>query len=351
MRVVHLPSGEANPYQENLAEGLRANGVEATAVELSNPIIFAVLRTLWEYDADVAHLHWLDVFYAGDNVFETAIKSVLFLFELLALELLGYSLVWTIHNRTPHDTNWPWYHEAFRHLAFRFCDAVVVHCEVAADEVIETFGLNEAGHDKLHVIPHGNYNNYPNEIEQTDARERLSLPAESMVFVFVGQLRPYKGIEKLLDVFSQIPDENLRLVVAGKPVSTEYERSIRNLITDDRIKLVAEFVPDDELQLYLNAADVMVLPYDDILTSGSAMLALSFGRPVVAPDIGCNAELLGRDAAILYQPKEGIEYGLQLAIKDDLARRMDAAHARATELGWDRIGRQTRSMYSHISGS
>ena len=71
---------------------------------------------------------------------------------------------------------------------------------------------------------------------------------------------------------------------------------------DPRISMQLRSIPDDEMQLYLRACDAVVLPFRDVLTSGSAILAMSFGRAVIAPRLGCLPETLSDDAAILYDP-------------------------------------------------
>ncbi len=64
--------------------------------------------------------------------------------------------------------------------------------------------------------------------------------------------------------------------------------------------LALETIPDDQMQVYLRAADAVVLPYRDVLSSGSAILAMTFGQPVIAPAIGCLPESLGSEGTILY---------------------------------------------------
>jgi glycosyltransferase involved in cell wall biosynthesis len=95
-------------------------------------------------------------------------------------------------------------------------------------------------------------------------------------------------------------------------------------------------VPSENLQLYLNACDVVVLPYREDLTSGAAMLALSFGRPVVAPRMGTLEELLTDDCGVLYDPRS--DAALVDAMRAARMRHFSAQAivSRAQQFSWDR---------------
>ena len=108
-------------------------------------------------------------------------------------------------------------------------------------------------------------------------------------------------------------------------------------------------IPNDELQLYLKAADVVVLPFLDILTSGSAITALGFGRPVIVPAIGCLPELMDERMAVLYDPQaaDGLRQALMAARQRDLVAAGAAAYDHARSLAWDKIARQTLEAYRY----
>ena len=81
------------------------------------------------------------------------------------------------------------------------------------------------------------------------------------------------------------------MIIAGRPDNCErYWQTIREAIREDvqrgRVLLRADFIPDDETEVYFKAADVLVLPYRDIYQSGVLFLGHSFGLPVLAADVG-----------------------------------------------------------------
>ena len=127
-------------------------------------------------------------------------------------------------------------------------------------------------------------------------------------------------------------------LIAGKFLTDEYRAGIEALIAKrpERIHLHGRFIPDDEMQLFLNAGDCMVLPYSEILTSGAAMLALSFGLPVIAPLIGSLPELISPECGMLYERND--PEGLSGCLERFDAARFDREHIveQAERFSWER---------------
>jgi glycosyltransferase involved in cell wall biosynthesis len=177
------------------------------------------------------------------------------------------------------------------------------------------------------------------------ARARLDLPPTAFVFACVGLMRPYKGLEELIPAFRAFDRENARLLIAGKAHDQRYAERLADLARDDaRIRLEPRFIPADELQVYFNAADMAVLPYRQITTSGAAILAFSFGAPVIAPAIGAFPDLLNSTRGVLYQPDK-----LGSALREACARDWTAARAPTLEwvrqFDWADIGQALLSAY------
>ena len=103
--------------------------------------------------------------------------------------------------------------------------------------------------------------------------------------------------------WTELPDPRLRLVIAGRPATDADALTILAATQRDaRVRTHLGFVPDRDVQRFLKAADFVVLPYRDVLTSGGALLAVSFARPLVVPRRGCLAELEHERCAIAYDP-------------------------------------------------
>lgn len=145
------------------------------------------------------------------------------------------------------------------------------------------------------------------------------------MILFSGQVRAYKGIETLVAVFRRLLAERPTavLLIVGE-VKFDVEDALDTALTAQeraRIRMTNRFVDDMEMQVFMRAADFAVYPYHKILTSGSLLLALSFGLPVVIPAVGMTREVLeGRDAGVLYDPANGIGV-LEAALRSLLVRK------------------------------
>jgi glycosyltransferase involved in cell wall biosynthesis len=240
----------------------------------------------------------------------------------------GGRLVWTVHNVLPHET----VHleeeiEVSRILADH---ADLLH--VLSDETVAAAAPHyRLDPDRLVCIPHSSYLGiYPDWISRAGARRRLGLEAGDRVMVTLGQIRPYKGLDGLLDYLEHegARDPALRLLVAGSlgrhPDGPALEARLEAM---PRVVAQPRRVRDDEVQVWLRAADLAVLPYLKVLNSGSFLLAESFGLPVVAPRVGSLTAYDGSGHARLYDDG-GLETVLSGALRDLVADPDGARRAR-----------------------
>ncbi|WP_395340294.1 glycosyltransferase [Ningiella sp. W23] len=234
----------------------------------------------------IFHLHWQNVITgAMPSAHEHRIKAKKFLSKLQAFQLMGGVVIWTIHNKLPHDVKFLRAELEFHEALADAVDVILLHDESAFDVVNEQYQIRK---EKVKYIAHGSYSScYADDISLTEARTRLGIANDNFVYSFIGQLRPYKGIDTLLDAsYHFMHCDNVSALIAGKPVWPYSVGSVLQKTTPFKhIQVYEEFIPDDELQIYFSASDIIVLPYDEILTSGSIFLALSFGRPIVLPKL------------------------------------------------------------------
>jgi glycosyltransferase involved in cell wall biosynthesis len=164
-------------------------------------------------------------------------------------------------------------------------------------------------------------------------------------------VRPYKGVVELAEAFARVHEPAARLLIAGRALDDAYESRLRGLATGDpRVRLALGFVPDDELQIYLRAADVVAAPFLEILTSGSVLLAMSYERAVIAPRRGCVAETLDDAGGLLYDPADpaGLEGALRAAMTADLDAMGRHNAASLDRFAWPRIAAATRDVYERV---
>jgi glycosyltransferase involved in cell wall biosynthesis len=348
--ALFLPYYDDNPYQDELARGVREAGGEVLVGDHTD--LFPVLQALGRHGRpDVLHLHWADKLLVSRWRLLTLLRGIVLLCELLVARLLGVDIVWTVHNRFHHERRVPpKYERPFRHGIVRLASGVIVHGEAAKEAVLDAYRLPERYRERIHVVPHGNYVEvYENDVDRVAARERLDIPQAAPVFLHLGSIRPYKNVPGLVEAFGRLERDDARLLIVGSAPNDEERRE--HLLSlcddDDRVETVFEYVPEEELQLYLNAADVGVYPFTDVLTSGSVVLGLSYGLPIVAPRLGCIPETVAPCDELLYDPDDehGLQDALERSLSADLRSLGDCSRRRAASLDWLAVGRRTLAVY------
>ncbi|MEW6536780.1 MAG: glycosyltransferase [Candidatus Auribacterota bacterium] len=343
-----------NAYQNLLAESLISAG---------NDVRFGAFARRWsvlrEVRAtrlpDVLHVHWPDPYIFGQEVLsgrkELIMNGISFLIEILWLKMRGVKVVWTVHDLCSHDSRYCDYERFFLKLLVRVSDRIVVHSNHAKKLVTERYSISSSQAKKMHVIPLGHYmHRYKNTVSREQARARLDIPPDETVFLYFGLVRCYKGVEDLLDAFQELNPAKSILLIVGLALEESYRDFLKQKYgADSRIRFVLEFVPDDDIQLYFNASDCVVLPYRRILTSSTLMLVLSFARPVVVPAFECIAEVLNGEGNIMYNPDSpnALRTALREALKMDYKEvgNMNLALAQSEPYQWSTIADQYTSVY------
>jgi glycosyltransferase involved in cell wall biosynthesis len=214
---------------------------------------------------------------------------------MLYYRALGKKVVLTAHNvnQARRDAKDSWVNRATLQVQYRLCNHIFVHTEKMKSELCQNFGVADG---RITVLQYPVNNAFPDtELSPAEAKKRLGLREDEKAILFFGRIVPYKGIEYLLDAFRLLRRQrpaNYRLILVGEPKkgSDECLREIKSLVENNcehaEIILRTEFIPDEDIEIYLKGADVMALPYKEIFQSGILMMAYSFGLPVVATDVG-----------------------------------------------------------------
>ena len=354
MKVLFLPDySQANAYQRALTAGLQQLGVTVTADRTGSRRVLPVAEAVRRHGRpDVIHFHWTEPYIAGGSSKVSRVKARRTLLELRLAKRAGIGLVWTAHDLFRHDRKEDPNELAFMRSLFELADAVIVHCSAAADSLLQTLGAGAAGRTKIEVIPHGHYQGaYPDTVTRAQARDKLGLPQDALVVGFVGWVRSYKGVWELYEAFSNLEQSNARLVIAGQAVDGAYAARLTAAAKgDERVSLSLGFVPDEDLQLYLRAADVVAAPFLEVFTSGSVLLAMSFGRAVIAPRRGCVTDVLSEDGGILYDADDpqGLEGALRVAMTADLEAMGRHNGTDLERFDWSRVAEATRDVYEAV---
>ncbi|HEX6740108.1 MAG TPA: glycosyltransferase [Vicinamibacteria bacterium] len=271
-----------NPYNSLLYSGLARLGAR---VEDFSPgrLIFG--------RHDVWHLHWPESILNLPQPWKALPLAFTLRLLLRVARAKGTRIVWTVHNLRSHEGLYPGVEARLWRALMAHLDGYIALTDAGRAQAVRCYpSLRER---PGFVIPHGHYRAvYPDTVSGAEARAHLGLPQGGRVLLALGQVRPYKNVPHLIRTFRALAAPDAILVVAGLPVTPELAAEVRAAAAGDRrVRVHLGFVPDGEVQVYLRAADLVVLPYRQILNSGSAILALSFARPVLVPEQGAMAEL------------------------------------------------------------
>ncbi len=281
-------------------------------------------------DADVVHFQWLDVQW------------------LDRLLLPRGPLVLTAHDLLPREPR-PGQVAAQRRL-YDAVDALVVHSEYGRGQLVRGLGLDRG---KVHVIHHGAFEHLARLPSQPLAAELEQVAGP--VVLFFGLLRPYKGVDVLLEAWRGVP-AGAELWIVGRP-----RMDIAPLLASAPagVRFISRYVPDAELAAYFSRADVVALPYsrtERFDQSGVLATALAFAKPVVLSDVGGFGEVAATGAGVLVEPGDvgSLAAALGRLLGDEAARARLAQAAREAAAGpysWDEAARRTLDVYRGLTAA
>ena len=347
--------GGGSIYQYLLAKELFNEGIEVVFPNKLNrgTFLFPISRNVLQLKIRLIHMHWVEGYsgFSSKNKISSVVKFLIFIIDIYIVKyLLKAKIVWTIHNLYSHECLYRKIEKLGRKSFSKKVDAIICHCKYAKKEFIKEFGALE---NKIHLIKHGNFNCYENQISRERARKNLNFESNDFIFLIFGSIRPYKGTLNLIESIKKI-NRNIKLLIVGKPINNQINRDIINRIENSpNISFISNFITEDQIQVYFKASDVIVYPFKKILTSGGIFLAMSFGKPIIAPRLGCIPETLNDKGAFLYNSHE--ENGLLLALESALDNKSKLEEMGqynfklTTEYNWKDIAKETKKIYDRIS--
>lgn len=201
---------------------------------------------------------------------------------------------------------------------------------------------------KIHVIPHGLYDHYGKVMANKKAKELLSIKEEFVILSF-GLIREYKGIPYLIKAFDSLPQsisQRSRLVIAGE-IWENREQLLSQINSSryrEKITLISEYIPDEQIPVYFSSANIIVLPYTRASQSGIAHIAMSFGKPVIVSEVGGLKESMESYEGAIFVPP-----GNSDVIKEQLIKHFGCEKIyNPPALGWDIISKQYLKIISTI---
>ena len=215
-------------------------------------------------------------------------------------------------------------------------DAIIVHTRHGAELL--------GGGARVHVIPHGAFDHLTRLPDERPLAPELARVEGPVVLCF-GVVRPYKGVDVLLEAFRSV--EGAELWIVGRPLGVELEAAAN-------VRFVPRYVSDAELPAFFRRADLLVLPHRNVDVSGVLFAGLAFGKPMILSDVGGFREVVEAHGAGRLVPP-GDPAALAAAISDLLAdpaeRERLAERARSAAAGafsWDTVAARTEQVYRQV---
>lgn len=340
LRILATPRfQDSNPYCELLYDEMERQGSAVHEYRVGR---------LLSGSYDIWHLHWPEGFFQGGSTAQAGGRVVVFFVLLLWARVSGTQVVWTMHNLEAHENKHPVVEDLFWQVFPALVHATISLSEQATRLAFEK--MSPLRRKPSAIIPHGHYRPvYPRTMTPAEVREELGLAPSHHVGLYFGVIREYKEVPSLLRSFRDVPGEARRLLVVGNPRTSELRDQVQEAVAQDpRATAVLEFVPNEAVQRYFLAADLVVVPQREFLNSGSALLGLSFSRPVLAARQGSMIDVQEHVGTEWVRLFDGEVTAQELDEALEWADRPRPEKAPLDDLSWTNIARRTRRFFQRL---
>ncbi|GAC15098.1 glycosyltransferase [Aliiglaciecola lipolytica] len=341
LKIAAFPSEDkGNPYIENFYSALCDE--EIVTVPTKGAAQDWLKNNIEDYD--VAHFHWLIDFYNNESWKICFNHALRFIRTLIFLKKNKKKILFTLHNTFPHESRSRFIDWLVRFFILHLCDCVIVHSKSAKRQLAYLFGK----FSNTVVMYHGHYKeNYSNLVDSTAARTKLNIKPNEKVILFLGAIRPYKGVIELVEAFQKLKSSKLKLLIAGSLKPSLFGSNLEGKIgKDNRILFHNKFIEDEDLQTFFNASDLVVLPFRNSLTSGSLLLSYTFNKPVLVPNISSLKEYEILD--LTYTIDSDLELSISKTLESLTTPDKSIVDLEMSKYNWDSVILPVKRKLKHL---
>lgn len=390
IRVALLTGGQDRSYAVGLSEALLAHGVhvefigsdlvDAHELQAHENFRFLNLRGDQSENASlIQKIFRIFIYYcrlieyglsARPKIFHILWNNKIEIIDrtllMLYYRLCGRRIVLTAHNvnAAARDGEDSMVNRLSLRIQYYLCDQIFVHTEKMAEEMTQLFKI---GRTRLMVVNLGINETVPKSgLTETVARRLLGLSENARVVLFFGQIAPYKGLDFLVTAMESLSqeDEEFCALIAGK-VKEGHEKywknielRLRALVDRHQASLHIQHIPDEEVERYFMAANVLVLPYLRIFQSGLPFLSYNFGLPIIVTEVGGLPDTVTiGETGFVCEPRDSsaLERSLRRFFKSVIYR--DGIRSRERIMAfakkrysWDSAAKASRTVYAKVLG-
>ncbi|WP_418320791.1 glycosyltransferase family 4 protein [Piscinibacter sakaiensis] len=289
-------------------------------------IAFAIARGVKHFEPDVLHSH--------EDPKDYLVLAISFLRS-------RYNFVLTVHDPVPHSGDDAMdYHNSrrgiYQRLLRRWCTSAITHGASLRAQLGVNFPLLQ---NRISIVPHGPLGPF----------ELPNNPPEMGTLLFFGRINEYKGLRYFVDAVIRLRADGYAVkgIIAGR--GSDLEPNRETILENDCFELYEEYVPRARVHELFTRAQVIVMPYIDATQSGVAAMAMGFGKPVVATNVGSISEMIVHNSTgILVAPRDSnaLANAIQFLITDNPRYQELVSNVRDARLGWQGIARATVEVYA-----
>lgn len=263
-----------NAYIKNYVGVLNEFNIIEFSELIKKPYLF--------FSIDIFHFNWIENL-KQKNFMLLKFEFILKVLIIKIIKITNKKIVWTMHNKKSHNQNE--LSDKIISLMIKESDKILIHCKESYKYL--NIKDKEEIKNKVYYVPHGNYiGNYKEK--GINLRDAYNIKNDEIVFMFIGQIRPYKNIEILIEAFNEAKLKKGKLIIVGSCYSKYEKELIKKYNYINGLILDFKFINDNEMVDYIKCADIFVTPYniETSLNSGSIIMYFSYKRTVISTEIG-----------------------------------------------------------------
>lgn len=293
--LAFLPDwSRSNSYQRDFYQPLsKKNNMDIFGLHDNQVKLDFIARLLGPYNRKILHIHWIHPYLDEFSAFENLIVS---------LKQKGFLIIWTVHNLFSHEPKDIDHEKNARARLAGLADNIICHSSAAKTLIAKSYQCEES---KIETIPHGKYNIaslYPKKIVLNPATISSDFRLKLLI---AGEVRAYKNHRWAIEILNQYNrecpvDRRIELTVAGRASREDADWLTATCRDNQWFRAIPRRLSDEDLTLEVLRSHMLFIPYDNVLTSGVALLAVSHGRPFLAKDLPQFAEIGGASCKHLF---------------------------------------------------
>lgn len=293
MKILCVTSATLNAYNSNINNTIKREYPQCT--------IRLGIEDFWNMsgDYDIIHLQWPEALFNWKK--NVAKKDLDELMVCLHYWKSKSRLIVTRHNASPYLHNNKFYEEIFEEI-FRSVSAIIHLENYSVTEFQKRYPSIQVNHV---VIPIGAYTNYPNNMSKAEARKKLNISNKKFVLAVFGSIRTEEEKKLVLDSFNKVKIKNKSLLITRWPYYPERSRRWKEYFRfyfSKKYYIRSQEIADSDIQIFMNAADIVFIPRHKALNSSMLTLGFTFGKTVVGPNLGSIGDVLHRTGNPIYDP-------------------------------------------------